>query len=104
VNIKLGSEVKLTGNWMLRGGFAYFGSPYKNELTDGNGASVIKPSKIVISGGIGYRTNRQFIDFTVMNTSNKDAIFPYRLNDKDNVVANYTGNHLMLSIGYGIRF
>lgn len=104
VNIKLGSEVKLTGNWMLRGGFAYFGSPYKNELTDRNGASVIKPSKIVISGGIGYRTNRQFIDFTVMNTSNKDAIFPYRLNDKDNVVANYTGNHLMLSIGYGIRF
>jgi hypothetical protein len=104
VNIKLGSEVKLTGNWMLRGGFAYFGSPYKNELTDRNGAAVIKPSKIVISGGIGYRTNRQFIDFTVMNTSNKDAIFPYRLNDKYNEVANYTGNHLMLSIGYGIRF
>ncbi len=104
VNIKLGSEVKLNANWMLRGGFAYFGSPYKNELTDQDGAVFVKPSKIVISGGIGYRTNRQFIDFTIVNTANKDAIFPYRLNEIANVVANYTGNHLMLNIGYGIRF
>lgn len=103
-NLKLGGEIKLTGNWMARAGFAYFGSPYKNELTNQTGATAVKPSKMVISGGIGYRTNRHFIDFTIMNTTNKDAIFPYRLNDKDNVVANYTGNHLVFNIGYGIRF
>jgi hypothetical protein len=58
----------------------------------------------VLSGGIGYRTNRHFIDFTIINSSTKDAIFPYRLNDKANTFANMTGNQLIFNIGYGIKF
>jgi hypothetical protein len=96
VNIKIGSEVKLNGNWMLRGGTAYYGSPYQDET--------IKASHWNVSGGIGYRTNRHFIDFTIVNTAVKDAIFPYRLNDKPNTYASLTGNRLMFNIGYGIRF
>jgi hypothetical protein len=34
----------------------------------------------------------------------KDAIFPYRLNEKNSYYADYKGNHLMFNIGYGIRF
>ena len=96
INFKLGSELKLNSNWMLRAGTAYYGSPYKDES--------IKASHWTVSGGIGYRTNNHFIDLTVVNTATKDAIFPYRLNDKPNVYANYTGNRLMFNIGYGIRF
>ncbi|MEN9697545.1 MAG: hypothetical protein RLZ56_966 [Bacteroidota bacterium] len=96
VNFKLGSEIKLNTNWMLRAGTAYYGSPYKDES--------IKASHWTISSGIGYRTNHHFIDFTVVNTTTKDAIFPYRLNDKPNTYASYTGNRLMFNIGYGIRF
>jgi hypothetical protein len=96
INFKLGSEIKLNPNWMLRAGTAFYGSPYKDES--------IKASHWTISGGIGYRTNKHFIDFTVVNTTTKDAIFPYRLNDKPNTYANYTGNRLMFNIGYGIRF
>lgn len=96
VNFKIGSELKLNGNWMLRAGTAYYGSPYKDES--------IKASHWTLSGGIGYRTNSHFIDFTVVNTATKDAIFPYRLNDKPNTYASYTGNRLMFNIGFGIRF
>ncbi len=96
VNFKIGSELKLNNNWMLRAGTAYYGSPYKDES--------IKASHWTVSGGIGYRTNSHFIDFTIVNTATKDAIFPYRLNDKPNTYASYTGNRLMFNIGYGIRF
>ena len=96
VNIKVGSELRLTGNWMARAGFAYYGTPYKDET--------IKASRMVVSGGLGYRSNNHFIDFTVSNTNTKDALFPYRLNDKPNTYANYTGNQLMFNIGYGIKF
>ncbi len=96
VNFKVGSELKLNNNWMLRAGTAYYGSPYKDES--------IKASHWTVSGGIGYRTNSHFIDFTIVNTATKDAIFPYRLNDKPNTYASYTGNRLMFNIGYGIRF
>ena len=96
VNIKIGSEVKLNGNWMVRAGAGYYGSPYKDEA--------VKASHFTISGGIGYRTNRHFVDLTLVNTTTKDAIFPYRLNDKDNTYADYKGNNLVFSIGYGIRF
>ena len=81
---------------MLRAGTAYYGSPYQDET--------IKASHWTVSGGIGYRTNKHFVDFTIVNTTTKDGIFPYRLNDKPNVYANYTGNRLMFNIGYGIRF
>ena len=100
INIKIGSEVKLNGNWMARAGTAFYGSPYK----DGN----LKASQFVISGGLGYRTEKHFIDFTIMNTMVKDAIFPYRLdptvNEKSSYYADYKGNNLMFNIGYGIRF
>ncbi len=96
VNIKIGSELKLNNNWMARAGAAYYGSPYKDEN--------IKASIFNLSGGIGYRTNKHFIDLTLVSTSSRDAIFPYRLNDKPNTYAAINGNRLMFNIGYGIRF
>jgi len=96
VNIKVGSELKLNGNWMIRTGAAYYGSPYHDEE--------LKASRWVISGGIGYRTDHHSIDFTIINSSSKDVVFPYRLSDKANTFANMTGNQLIFNIGYGIRF
>ena len=96
INIKIGSEVKLNGNWMARAGTAYYGSPYK----DGG----LKASQWVLSGGLGYRTEKHFIDFTIMNTMVKDAIFPYRLTEKSSYYADFKGNNLIFNIGYGIRF
>ena len=96
INFKIGSEIKLTNAWLARAGAAYYGSPYKD-----NGISA---SHMSISGGLGYRMGNQFIDFTVVNIASKDAIFPYRLIDKDNYYAEQKSNRLILSIGYGIKF
>ena len=96
INIKIGSEVKLNGNWMARAGSAFYGSPYKD--------AGFKASQFVLSGGIGYRTEKHFIDLTIMNTMVKDAIFPYRLTEKSSYYADFKGNNLMFNIGYGIRF
>jgi len=95
-NIRIGSELKISNNWMVRAGTAYYGSPYQDES--------IKASHWVLSGGLGYRTERHSIDFTIMNTLMKDAILPYRLNEKNNYYADYKGNQLIFNIGYGIRF
>jgi len=81
---------------MARAGTAFYGSPYQDES--------LKASYWVLSGGIGYRTEKRFIDLTIMNTMMKDAIFPYRLSEKNSYYAAFKGNQLTFNIGYGIRF
>jgi hypothetical protein len=103
-NFKLGSEIKLTGNWMARAGTAYYGSPYKNEFADENGKTVVTPSRFILSGGIGYRTNKYFVDLTISAANNKDAVVPYRLLDKPSPIAVQNSNAILFNIGYGIRF
>ena len=96
INFKIGSEIKLTNAWLARAGAAYYGSPYRD-----NGISA---SHMSISGGLGYRVGNQFVDVSVVSIASKDAIFPYRLIDKDNYYAEQKSNRLILSIGYGIKF
>jgi hypothetical protein len=104
LNIRIGSEIKLTGNWMARAGTAYYGSPYKNEFADENGTILVTPSRMIVSGGIGYRTNKYFIDFTISSGTNRDAIVPYRLIDKPSPVVSEKSRAVLFNIGYGIRF
>jgi hypothetical protein len=96
INLKVGSELKLSNAWLARAGAAYYGSPYKDNS--------ISASIMSISGGLGYRMGNHLIDFTIMNISSKDALFPYRLIDKDNYYAEQKNNRIILSIGYGIKF
>ena len=92
----MGSEIKLSKSWLARAGAAYYGSPYKDNS--------ISASHMSISGGLGYRMGNQFVDFTVVGITTKDAIFPYRLIDKNNYYAEQQSNRLIMSIGYGIKF
>lgn len=103
-NFKIGSEIKLTSNWMARAGTAYYGSPYKNKFEDENGKTLVTPSRFIVSGGIGYRTNRYFLDFTISSAMNRDAVVPYRLIDKPSPIAVMNNNAVLFNIGYGIRF
>ena len=59
---------------------------------------------MIVSGGIGYRTNKYFIDFTVSSATNKDAVVPYRLIDKPSPIAYEKSRAVVFNIGYGIRF
>jgi len=105
LNIKIGSEIKLTSNWMARAGTAYYGSPYKNEFLDENDNVLVTPSRFIVSGGIGYRTNKYFVDFTISSATNQDAVVPYRLSPpKPSPIAVQNSKAVLFNIGYGIRF
>lgn len=94
-NFRLGGELKFDP-WMFRLGAAYYGSPYSS--------SQLKASRIMASGGLGYRAHGFFVDLTYAYTFNKDVNFPYRLIDKPNTYAatkNNRGN-LVLTVGLKI--
>jgi hypothetical protein len=95
INFKLGGELKLH-TIMFRLGGAYYGSPYADP--------VIKANRIVASGGIGYRDHGIFIDLGYAHAFNKDAQFPYRLNDKPNTFAVQGGSAGNLMLTFGVKF
>ncbi|MCC6186966.1 MAG: hypothetical protein IT256_07435, partial [Chitinophagaceae bacterium] len=67
-NIRAGIELKFD-QLMVRGGFGFFGSPYKDKT--------IQSDKTNISAGLGYRFGNTFVDFAVVNTSFKTSEKPY---------------------------
>ena len=64
---------------MARLGFAYYSNPYKD--------AAYKASRMLLSGGLGYRNKGFFIDLSYVHAMNKDVSFPYRLEDRANTYA-----------------
>lgn len=95
INFRIGGELKFN-TIMFRLGGAYYGSPYADPA--------LKADRFLASGGIGYRDHGIFIDLTYVHLFSKDAVFPYRLNDKPNTFAQqggYRGN-VVLTFGFKI--
>ena len=59
VNPKVGAELRLE-NFRVRAGVAYFMDPYEGKLMD------LTEDKINVSGGLGYRGNRFFVDASLL--------------------------------------
>jgi hypothetical protein len=62
-NIKMGAEIKMQ-NIGIRGGYAIFGSPFKDGLNDGR--------KEYISGGIGFQKDQYFFDIALIHSVSKE--------------------------------
>lgn len=77
-NFKLGGELKFN-IIMARLGFAYYMNPYED--------AAFKANRMLMSGGIGYRHKGVFVDLTYVHHINKNADFPYRLEDRANTYA-----------------
>ena len=77
-NFKVGGELKFK-IIMARLGFAYYSNPYKDKT--------LKASRMLLSGGLGYRNKGFFVDLTYVQAMNKDVSFPYRLEDRANTYA-----------------
>lgn len=92
-NFKIGGELKFNV-LAVRLGAAYFGSPYTDEK--------LAASKLLATGGLGYRNKGMFIDLGYSYSFNKDVNFPYRLNDVANTYAAQTGgtSNLMMTLGF----
>ena len=81
---------------MFRLGGAYYGSPYNDEN--------LQASRVVASGGIGYRNKGVFIDLTYSHIFNRDIRFPYLLADKPNTFAEQKGSIGRVVVGIGFKF
>ncbi|MEO5995196.1 MAG: aromatic hydrocarbon degradation protein [Chitinophagaceae bacterium] len=93
-NFRVGGELKFK-TIMARGGFAYYGNPYKD--------SELKASRMFVSGGLGYRNKGFFVDFTYVYRLQKDVNFPYRLPDKANTFATVKGNASNVILTFGVK-
>jgi hypothetical protein len=93
INFRLGGELKLH-TIMFRLGGAYYGSPYADDN--------LKASRLLATGGIGYRDHGMFIDLGYSHTFTKDVQFAYRLNDKPNTFAEQRGSrgNIVLTVGF----
>lgn len=70
-NVRAGVEVRLQ-NFMLRGGFGYYGNPYKQSASNDG-------SRFVGTAGLGYRYRDGFIDLSYMHNTSKSSEQPYVL-------------------------
>jgi hypothetical protein len=97
LNARIGGEVKFE-TFMVRGGFAYMGSPYqKDVLPDG-----MKGWRMIPSLGVGYRDKGYFVDLTYAHAFGKDINIPYLLQDAQYPIAknNYTNGQIVATVGF----
>jgi len=94
-NFRVGGELKFNVI-MARLGFAYYSNPYKD--------AAYKASRMLLSGGLGYRNKGYFIDLTYVHAMNKDVNFPYRLEDRANTYASLKQQRGNVVATVGLKF
>ena len=94
-NFRLGGELKFN-TIMTRLGAAYYTNPYKD--------SDLNASRMLLSGGLGYRHRGFFIDLTYVHTISKDVSFPYRLEDRANTFASINNQRGNIIASVGLKF
>ncbi len=94
-NFRVGGELKFK-IIMARLGFAYYGKPYKD--------AELKASRMLLSGGLGYRNKGFFVDLTYIHAISKDVNFPYRLEDRANTFAELKQQKGNIVATVGLKF
>ncbi len=72
-NVRIGAEGRFN-MIMVRLGFGYYGSPYKNSSYD-------KANRIDMSAGIGFRADKWFADLGFVNSTYNEQEQPYTLDE-----------------------
>jgi hypothetical protein len=99
LNIKVGSEIRISPSLSVRGGAALFGGGYAASY------DTIDRNALQFSGGIGYRKSNFYLDLTAIQRTQKDAYTPYTLKnaaDFSSATLDITTTQFML--GGGIYF
>ena len=91
-NVRVGGEIRL-GPASLRGGFAYYGSPYNSDQP--NKAS----NYLIYSGGIGFKAKEAYIDFGYSHSVMDEKYFLYSEGDSRSDVNNIR-NTFITTIGF----
>jgi hypothetical protein len=93
-NLRAGAEVVIKPLY-LRGGIAFYGSPYVDEIPG------VHTYTMLYSGGIGFRTEKFFFDFGEVNINNQ---YKYDLYDEDAFNATIDGRKLNFLTTIGFKF
>ncbi len=90
VNLRLGGELALQ-EFRVRGGLQHLGNPYE---TGGR-------SRMVYTGGFGYRDNDFYLDLTYRNIQSSFSIKPYEAGANSlNAKSNAANHDFMLTLGF----
>lgn len=95
LNYKAGLELRLTNQWYLRGGYAYYPSPYKASSGNQQYATTF------YTGGLGYNFGKFYMDFAyVMKNQKKDyyAYDPTITGSKSTI--DYRNSRYLLTMGF----
>lgn len=97
-NLRMGLEIK-NGIFSLRGGAAYYDSPYSSDVF------FIDAKNLSLSGGFGISKNAFSLDFALakVNTSRNDYFYAVPENF-NKVGANITSNKIRGVLTFGIKF
>jgi len=90
-NIKLGGEVRLN-DIFLRGGYAFYPSPFKKGYLNENA------NRSIISGGIGYRSNNFFVDAAYQYSIQKEKYIFYQ--EANPVSTKMTEGKFLVTVGF----
>lgn len=90
-NLRLGGEVRLEP-LILRGGYAFYSSPYRKGVNDGQ--------QSVVSAGIGLRERHYFVDFAYSYTFFTEDYYLYSAQLVRPVENNYSMSRFMLTLGF----
>ena len=98
INVRLGAEARLSSTISIRGGFAYYGSPYKSNAVYGSRSNG--------SLGIGYRNRFVFMDAAYSLGFQKYVEYPYLLsrNNASVQASTIATRRGALAVTFGFRF
>lgn len=69
-NFRLGAEILLAKNFMIRGGVGYYQSPYAKET--------LNYGRLDLSGGVGFRSRGFFADLGFVNRTSTTSEYAYQ--------------------------
>jgi hypothetical protein len=92
-NLKIGAELKIHPQLSLRGGYAYYGSPFTGELNDS--------SQEYVTMGMGLKVNQYFFDLALLNSTSKESLYIYQGSNSANISS--SRGSLLFSTGFKLK-
>lgn len=92
--LKAGAEFRMTNHWTIRGGYTYFGSPIKDEI------SLVDHSRTNYSGGIGYKNKSFSLDFTFLRSEWEEESYLYDPELVEPIIRERYINNFMVTAGF----
>jgi len=96
INYNIGGELR-RNTFRLRGGFAYYGSPYKV-------ATGIQSSTLNFTAGMGFRFTSNYIDLAVVDSRSSYQYSPYTLSDAQGPLVQIKSSAIRVMLTTGILF